>query len=142
MAAGARGDMVGHGLHLGMGVGAGAGEGGALQQRQVGPVVADGGGVGPVHAQRGELRLRGGQLVLRAVDRMRQAQVGDAPAHRRRVAAGDDQRRDAGLRQQLQPMAVEQWKALTVSPCSPMYSRPSVSTPSTSKIARSARPAP
>ena len=75
-----------------------AGEAGARQQRQVGPVVADGRHLGPVQAQRGQQRLRRGQLVVRAVDRVRQAQVGDAPAHRRRIAAGDDHRRDAALR--------------------------------------------
>ena len=65
-----RGDMVGQRLDLDMRIRTGAGETRPRQQRQVGPVVADGRRVGPVHTQRGEQLLRRQEFVLHPVDRM------------------------------------------------------------------------
>ena len=106
------GDPVRGRARLGMAVGRRASEARARHQRQVGPVVADHRHVGPLELQRVEQGLRGRQLVARAVAGVREPQVGDAPAQRRAVAAADDQRRDAGLRQQLQAMAIEHVKGL------------------------------
>ena len=90
-----------------MGVRRRAGEAGATQQWQVGPVVADHGERVPIDAELGEQWRRRRQLVADAVERMRNTEIGDAAPHRRRIAAGDDQRQDAAARQQLQAVAVE-----------------------------------
>jgi hypothetical protein len=92
---------------LDVGAGRGAGERGALHQRQVGPVVADDRDPAPVEAQAREQRFARGQLVGRAVGGVHQAEVGDPATHGRRVAAGDDDRHDPALGQQLQAVAVE-----------------------------------
>ena len=90
-----------------MGAGRGAGKRGAPHQRQVGPVVADDRDPVPGEAQAREQRFARGQLVGSAVGGVHQAEVGDPATHRRRIAAGDDDRHDPALGQQLEPVAVE-----------------------------------
>ena len=95
--------------HSGLCVGAGRGAGkcGAPHQRQVGPVVADDRDPAPGQAQAREEGLADRQLVGGPVGGVHQAEVGDPATHRRRIAAGDDDRHDPALGQQLEAVAVQ-----------------------------------
>ena len=75
--------MVGAGQNFGLGIGGCAGKGAAAHHGQVGPVIAHGGGLGPVQPQRGQNLLSGGALVLGAIDGVLHAQGAQARAQRR-----------------------------------------------------------
>ena len=86
--------------HLGVRVRRRAGERGAAQQRQVGPVVAHRGDARPSRGRAPRASAVGRRAACRRRRRRAcsDAEVGHAPPHRRRIAAGDDDRHDAGLR--------------------------------------------
>jgi len=87
-------------------------ERGPTQDRQVGPVVAHRRDAIPAEAEAVDERRRRRHLVGRAVGSVEDAEVGHAPAHRGRIATGDDDRDDAGVGKELHALAVERRKGL------------------------------